>query len=132
MLPLGLPGAFALNAFFAPWELTFRTLVFVFGRGVKGLVEDEGPAMAVVGPVRSVLRPSSGVGGLPVEGFRELSLVASSRGLRNMTLRSGSRHGPVLTGLSGLPPLTMRGFRDIVFTRGPVTTLLYTDIYIYH
>lgn len=58
--------------------------------------------MAVVGPVRLVLRPSGGVGGLPVEGFRELSLVVSSRGLRNIALRSGSRHGPVLTGLSGV------------------------------
>lgn len=85
--------------------------------------------MAVVEPVRSVLRPFGGVGGLPVEGFKEISLVASSRGLRNMALRGGGRHGP---SVDRVVTSEERGFRDIVFTRGPVTTLLYTDIYTYH
>lgn len=67
-------------------------------------MEDEGPAMAVVEPVRPVLRPSGGVGGLPMEGFKEISLVASSRGLRNMALRGGSRHEPSVDRVVGLPP----------------------------
>jgi hypothetical protein len=132
MLPFGFPGVFALNAFFALWELTLRTLAFVFVRGVKGLADDEGPAMAIVEPVRLLLRPSGGVGARPVEGFKVLSLVASSRGLRNMALRSGSRHGLVLTGLYGGCHLRgKRGFRDIVFTRDPVTTLVRTKILIF-
>ena len=61
-----------------------------------------------------------------MEGFKEISLVAFSRGLRNMALRGGSRHEP------SVATSEERGFRDIVFTRGPVTTLLHTDIYIYH
>lgn len=76
-------------------------LDFVFSRGVNGLVTDERLAMAVLRRIESVSLPSGGVGGLPADGFEGVSLVAYSRGLRNIAVGGWSRHGPNICKVTG-------------------------------
>ena len=102
MLPLALLGVFTLKGFFVPWEPKLRKLDFGFGRGVKGLAVDERLVMAVVEPVGSARLPFGGVGGLPVDGFKEISLVSFSRGLRNIASGGESRHTPSVYRVEGV------------------------------
>jgi len=59
------------------------TLVFEFGRGVRGFVD---PLEAIAAGDSRGVRLFGGVGGLPVDGFSGVSIAAEafSRGLRNM------------------------------------------------
>ena len=85
MLALGLPGILGTDVFFMLERALDGTLVLEFGRGVRGLVD---PPDAIVARGSRGVRIFGGVGGLPVDGFSDVSIAADafSRGLRNMTI----------------------------------------------
>lgn len=96
MLALGFPGVllpgFVTTTFFVLCLLDAGTFNCGFARGVSGFAE---PRLAIVDNDCGVRVPLGGVGGLPVEGFKGVSIEGDefSRGLRNIAgLSAGHRH----------------------------------------
>lgn len=82
ILAFGFPGVLACTAFLLEvWDFPCTDRFdFEFGRGVWGLAG----RLAIVEGGRGDRVSFGGVGALPVEGFKGVSIEAFSRGLRNI------------------------------------------------
>jgi hypothetical protein len=94
MLPFGLPGVLA-NPVVVFFVLVFCRLLdgtfdLEFGLGVRGFVELVRLAIIEEAWGFAIWSPLGGVGGLPTEGFKGISIEGDevSRGFRNITCRN--------------------------------------------